>query len=352
MQVRKPGLDGVEVVETVLSSVDGENGVLIVRGHTLEELRDFSFEEMTRLLWDETVAFGDARVEAYESLQPILSTLGRRSPSEAMRLGLAALPNSSQPREVAAAFPVLLAAARHGAEMDRPNSEIGHVEDLLRMFQRATPSPEACRALTTYLVTVAEHGMNASTFCGRVVASTQASCVETATAAFCALCGPLHGGAPGPVLDLLDELEESQDPRRSLEQKVRRGERLMGFGHRVYKTRDPRAEILRAAVSLLKPTHSLHHAETVEKAATEVLSLLKPGRSLYTNVEFYTAVLLHELEFPREYFTPLFATGRILGWMAHYKEQQNEGRLMRPRARYVGPTEAQREISSRSTPSA
>lgn len=330
------GLEDVEVAETRLSSVDGLKGELVVAGRSLLQLATLSFEEVAQLLWERTVDFGAFRVEVYRRLHPLLAQLRARTPIDGMRLGLAALPTSSSPAEIASAFPLLLAAAKHGEGLPEPDPNLGQVEDLLRLFHGRAAEPSEVKALSTYLVTVAEHGMNASTFCCRVTASTQAQPAEAALAAFCALCGPLHGGAPGPVLDLLDELAEVPDPRAALEQKVTDGERLMGFGHRVYKTRDPRAEVLRSAVRGLRPSATLVHAETVEQVATEVLSALKPGRNLYTNVEFYTAVLLNELGFPRQFFTPLFATGRILGWMAHYEEQRKTGRLMRPKARYVG----------------
>lgn len=332
------GLEDVEVAETRLSSVDGLKGELVVAGRSLPELAALSFEEAAQLLWERPVDFGAYRVEVYRRIQPLLSQLGARSPIEAMRLGLAALPTDAPQAQLVAAFPILLAAANHGEGLLQPDPKLAQVEDLLRLFHGRTADSSEVKALSTYLVTVAEHGMNASTFCCRVTASTQAQPAEAALAAFCALCGPLHGGAPGPVLDLLDELAQASDPRAVLEHKVTAGERLMGFGHRVYKTRDPRAEVLRSAVRGLRPSATLVHAETVEQVATEVLSALKPGRNLYTNVEFYTAVLLNELGFPRQYFTPLFATGRILGWMAHYDEQRKTGRLMRPKARYVGPS--------------
>ena len=179
--------------------------------------------------------------------------------------------------------------------------------------------------------------MNASTFACRVVASTGARPVSAALAGLSALSGPLHGGAPGPVLDMLDELRDVSDKVGHLRTKLAKGERLMGFGHRVYRTRDPRAAVLKGAVSRMGTSSYLDHAEKVERAALEALAVHKPDRSLQTNVEFYTSVLLQEIGFQREWFTPLFATGRILGWMAHYREQRAGGRLIRPKATYVGP---------------
>jgi citrate synthase len=207
----------------------------------------------------------------------------------------------------------------------------------MRRGERAPTELES--ALTAYLVTVAEHGMNASTFTARVVASTQAGMVSSVVAALCALKGPLHGGAPGPVLDMLDAIGSPDRVVGWLDRELAAGRRLMGFGHRIYRVRDPRADVLKAVVATLRAGGNtrLAFAERVEAIALERLRHHKPDRPLDTNVEFYTALLLEAIGLDRELFTPVFAMGRVLGWTAHVLEQIHHGRLMRPQSRYVGP---------------
>jgi citrate synthase len=205
------------------------------------------------------------------------------------------------------------------------------------MLHDHRPSDAAARALDTYLVTVSDHGLNASTFTARVVASTQAGLGSSMLAALGALKGPLHGGAPGPVLDMLDAVGRADRADAVLSRMLDRGERLMGFGHRVYRVRDPRADALKAALAGLQRTDRLELALAVEQTALRLLRERKPDRRLETNVEFYTALLLDALGFPREAFTAVFAMGRVAGWIAHAREQATSGRLIRPKSRYVGP---------------
>lgn len=331
------GLENVTVAETKLSLVDGVNGRLIINGTALEELSGLEFEDVYRTVFPQGAPLGPLRLEIYQKLEPVLSFLPNLDPMQALRLALASLPDESGEDELIAAFPVLLAACRNGRELAPPDPSLSVSQDLVRLFYQATPDDRLSQAVNTYLVTVCEHGMNASTFACRVVASTGARPVSAALAGLSALSGPLHGGAPGPVLDMLDELRDVSDKVGHLRAKLASGERLMGFGHRVYRTRDPRAAVLKEAVARLGTSSYLDHAEEVERAALETLAAHKPGRSLQTNVEFYTSVLLQEVGFQREWFTPLFATGRILGWMAHYREQRAGGRLIRPKATYIGP---------------
>ena len=331
------GLENVTVAETKLSLVDGVNGRLIINGTALEDLSKLEFEEVYRTLLPQGTPLGPLRLDTYRKLKPLLSVLPNFEPMRALRLALAALPDESGEEELIAAFPVLLAACRHGEELAPPDPSLSVSQDLVRLFYQTTPEDRLSEAVNTYLVTVCEHGMNASTFACRVVASTGARPVSAALAGLSALSGPLHGGAPGPVLDMLDELRGVSDKVGHLGAKLASGERLMGFGHRVYRTRDPRAAVLKGAVARMGTSSYLEHAEEVERAALETLATHKPGRSLQTNVEFYTSVLLQEVGFEREWFTPLFATGRILGWMAHYREQRAGGRLIRPKSAYVGP---------------
>jgi citrate synthase len=189
---------------------------------------------------------------------------------------------------------------------------------------------------------VIDHGLNASTFAARVVASTGAGLLSCVVAGLCALKGPLHGGAPGPVLDMLDAIGAVENAEGWLDDAIGRGERLMGFGHRIYRVRDPRADVLKSAVARLKGKgNRIAFAEAVEATALKVLERRKPGRRLDTNVEFYTAILLDALGVPRDGFTPLFAAGRAAGWVAHAIEQGRTGRIIRPQSRYVGAWPAQ-----------
>ncbi len=205
------------------------------------------------------------------------------------------------------------------------------------MLRGTEPMAAEATALDTYLVTVADHGLNASTFTARVVASTQAGLVSSTLAALGALKGPLHGGAPGPVLDMFDAVGTPERAEPVLREMLGRGERLMGFGHRVYRVRDPRADALKGALLRLPPSPRMTLALAVEAAALKLLREKKPDRPLDTNVEFFTALLLDALGFPREMFTAVFAIGRTAGWLAHAREQALSGRLMRPKSLYIGP---------------
>lgn len=352
------GLDGIVAAETVLSDVDGLNGRLIIRGHPVEELaRGGTAESTAQLLLsgffppddtrDLAASMGKARCEVFERVLPQLAAIAALPPVEALRAGLSLLPDGD---DFATALKLLAAPAvltpaiirlQRGDPALTPDPAIGQSADMLRMLTGRPASEAARRALDAYLTTIADHGLNASTFAARVVASTQAGLGSAAIAALCALKGPLHGGAPGPVLEMLKDIGTPEAAEEWLATALARGERLMGFGHRIYKVRDPRADALKAAIRELSKaearTSRLELAEAVEAAALATLRRAKPGRSLETNVEFYTAVLLDALGFPADGFTCVFAAGRMPGWLAHAREQETTGRLMRPQSRYVGP---------------
>jgi citrate synthase len=210
------------------------------------------------------------------------------------------------------------------------------------MINGRPPSRAEAQALDTYLVTVSDHGLNASTFAARVIASTRAGLASATLGGISALKGPLHGGAPGPIIDMLDGIGTPQNAKPWIEQALARGDRLMGFGHRVYRVRDPRADALKKAIRRLGEGSNvlpgrLAFAEAVEQAALAILKERKPDRALDTNVEFYTALLLEALAFPPTAFTCVFAMGRVAGWIAHAREQLAGGRLIRPQSIYVGP---------------
>lgn len=330
------GLDGIVVAETALSEVDGEAGELIIRGYRLRSFAALGFEAAARELVGGELDLLAGRQRAYQCLAPLFPSLQHREPIEALRMGLASLASQTDAAVVIGAFPVILGAQRHGARTPRPGAG-DHVYDLLSTACQAPPTAAEVTGLSRYLVTVSEHGMNASTFTARVIASTGAPLLDAVIGALGALKGPLHGGAPGPVLDLLDEMANSPDIPAELRARVSSGQRLMGFGHRIYRTRDPRADVLKEALTSLSGSPRLELAQKVEHHALEALRLAKPERRLDTNVEFYTAVLLERLGFSRDAFTALFATGRVLGWTAHYLEQRALGRLIRPGSLYTGP---------------
>jgi len=351
------GLDDVIAAETALSHVDGEAGRLIIRGHDLEELAGrASFEDVIAMLWeglvpgasaDPRARFGEARERAFRHLSPLAENLSGLTPVEGMRLLLSALPDADENPAFLAVGASAVAAAMairgaKGLSPVVPDASAGHAADLLRMITGAPVDEGSARGLGTYLVTVIDHGLNASTFAARVVASTDAGLLSAVVAGLCALKGPLHGGAPGPVLDMLDAIGTVDSAEGWLDEAMARGERLMGFGHRIYRVRDPRADVLKAAAARLKGDNNrIAFAEAVEQTALKVLQRRKPGRRLDTNVEFYTAILLDSLSVPREGFTPLFAAGRTAGWVAHAIEQEKAGRIIRPQSRYVGPWPAE-----------
>lgn len=274
--------------------------------------------------------------------EPLLPAASRFTPVEGLRLLLAALPDAEEtPHHLmaVAAVPVFAAALGRlaaGGKVVPPDSSLRTAEDFLRMLHGRTPSTDHARALEIYLITVADHGLNASTFAARVIASTRAGLFSSVVGALCVLKGPLHGGAPGPVLDMLDEVGGEDRIAGWIEGEIASGRRLMGFGHRVYKVRDPRADVLRGVVRRLSSPR-VAFAEKVEAAAIAALERAKPGRNLQTNVEFYTALALEAVGIPRPLFTPVFALGRMAGWTAHVLEQEQTGRLLRPLSRYTGP---------------
>jgi citrate synthase len=227
-----------------------------------------------------------------------------------------------------------------GREPLAPRADLGFAANYLYMLSGVEPHPELVRGMETYLNTVVDHGLNASTFTARVIASTGSDFVSAIVGAVGALKGPLHGGAPGPALDMVFEIGEASRAEEVLRRKIASGERLMGFGHRVYKVRDPRADVLATAAERMftraADMHLYELARAVEATALRLLEEHKPGRKLQTNVEFYTALLLHGLGLEVPLFTPTFAVSRVAGWTAHCFEQRMVGRIIRPQSVYVG----------------
>jgi citrate synthase len=344
------GLEGIVVADTQLSDVDGERGRLVLAGHDVEALAGrVGYEGVIGLLRAAPPPdLGAARAAAFARLPQLGDALSRPDGMDALRAAVAHLASSAGADEIIGAVAVFAAAwarARRGRPAVEPDPALGHAEDLLRMIDGARPDPARVHALDAYLVTVVDHGMNASTFAARVVASTGSDRVSAVVAALGALKGPLHGGAPGPVLDMLDAIGEPSRAADWLEGELAAGRRIMGMGHRVYRVRDPRAAVLERAASELERAASelgrgsarLRLARAVEQAAEGILARRHPNRPLRANVEFYTAILLDTVGIPRELFTPVFAVGRVGGWLAHFDEQIATGRLIRPSSRYVGP---------------
>ncbi|MBO0347249.1 citrate synthase [Roseibium sp. CAU 1637] len=347
------GLEGIVVAETVLSDVQGAAGRLTLRGKSVEELAetgsfDSAVEHLTRDLLPTSapaqVSLAEGRSLAWEQIGVLRAADPDLSAFEMMTIGLAALPSSAAGENslmLAGALSVFLAGGyrlKAGLEPIAPDATAETAADLLRMLTGSVPPAAHVAGLNRYLTTVLDHGLNASTFAARVIASTNANAKAGLLGAMGALSGPLHGGAPGPVLDMLDAAQNSGNVRAWIGGELRAGRRLMGFGHRVYRTRDPRADVLKTGLAALsKDSGRVALAEEIEREALSALALHKPERKLDTNVEFYTAVLLEAIGIDRSLFTPLFAVGRAPGWCAHMAEQQAKGRLIRPQSRYVGP---------------
>lgn len=363
------GLEGVVAVQTRLSHVDGLAGELIIGGYELKEIAGrVTFEEAAHLLWRGTLPTAD-QFQALRREMTALRTVPEQTmglvraaagapPVDALRMACATLsldltdPNDITPAAdhaaammLTARFPTIVAAhARisQGQEPIPPRGDLSHAANFLYMVQGKEPDPIAARALDTYWVTVIDHGMNASTFTGRVIASTRSDMVSAVTGAIGALKGPLHGGAPGPVLDMLVDIGSADRAEAWVRKELAAGRRIMGFGHRVYKVRDPRAEVLsRVADEMgrgqMADRKLFELARAVEQTVLKVLEEVKPGRNLRTNVEFYTALVLQSLGLAPRSFVATFACGRVAGWCAHVIEQHAEDHLIRPQSEYVGP---------------
>lgn len=352
-----PGLDDVVVAETTLSHVDGAAGELILRGRRMEDVAGrIPFEDVVVDLWsgftkepvtsirDQLAAASLQAMEVVHQLAPLAPNL---EVIEWMRACLDALPinnSTSEPVAILAAMPVFLAngfRAKQGMRLVTPNPQHSFAESILAMLHDASPGSHEVESLDRYLVTICDHGLNASTFTARVIASTQSDMRSAISGAIGALKGPLHGGAPGPVLDMIEAIGKPDKADSWIAKELAAGRRLMGFGHRVYRVRDPRADILKEGLAKMA-SHSdkIIHAMAIEKAALKALKKHKPDRTLDTNVEFYTAILLDSIGIDRSLFTPLFAVGRTAGWTAHVMEQTASNKLIRPQSLYVGPTPA------------
>jgi citrate synthase len=346
----KPGLEGVVAFETEIAEPDREGGALRYRGVDIEELTGHvSYGHVWGLLVDNSftpglppaepypvpVHSGDIRVDVQSALAMLAPAYGMRQlldiSDEEARDDLA--------RASVMALSFVAQSARGLGLPMVPQNRVNEAKSITERFMirwRGEPDPRHVKAVDAYWVSAAEHGLNASTFTARVIASTGADVAASLSGAVGALSGPLHGGAPARVLDMIEEVEKSGDAEAWVKAALDRGQRLMGFGHRVYRAEDPRARVLRrTARELGAPRFEV--AEALERAALAELHARRPDRVLATNVEFWSAVVLDFAEVPSHMFTSLFACARTAGWAAHIMEQKRTGRLVRPSARYVGP---------------
>jgi citrate synthase len=360
----REGLEDVVAASTRLSHVDGEAGRLTIAGYAVEDLAPFAtFEEVAYLLLhgrlpepSEQARFARDVAERRALSRVAIEVLreaaaAKAPPMDALRMAtpVLSLGREENPLDDAmtaiASFPTIVGTywrLRNGEGPVPVRTDLTHAAHYLHQLFGAEPSDERTRALETYLITVCDHGLNASTFAARVIVSTRSDVISALTGAVGALKGPLHGGAPGPALDMVFEIGTPERAEAVIRGRLDRGERLMGFGHRVYRVRDPRADVLAQAAERFYASdgdRSIYDlARNVEATALRLLREFKPDRRLDTNVEFYTALLLHGLGLRSELFTPTFAVGRVLGWAAHCLEQLRDGRLIRPQSAYIGLT--------------
>lgn len=362
------GLKGVVVTETGIGDVRGSEGFYHYRQYSAVDLAmSRPVEDAWQLLIDGELPAGISEREAFarevrplrgipEATAAILPTIAKTTgqPLNGFRTALSMAAEEHGCRPVydlkpderrgdalfaAAITPTILTALhrlRAGQDPVGPRDDLDYAANYLWMLTGQEPAGQHVTAIRRYLISTIDHGFNASTFTARVIASTGADIGACITGAIGALSGPLHGGAPSRALDLLAEIGEARRARAVIEDKVTRGERIMGFGHAVYTTRDPRAEMLKeTAQGLGGPLADL--AVRVEQTVTDVLAELKPGRHLYANVEYYAGVVMALCGIPPEMFTPTFASSRVIGWSANVLEQADDPKIIRPSARYTGP---------------
>lgn len=362
-----PGLEGVIVAETQVGDVRGLEGFYHYRQYSAVDLADRrSLEDIWFLLFDghlpspaESEAFaGEVRAmrtvpDAVRGLLPAIAASGGALMDQ-LRTAVSLLGHSqgfrpwldipaaelrSNALHVCAAVPTMIMSLHrlaHGLDPVDPDSALGYGENYLWMLTGQRPDADKARAVEQYQILTIDHGFNASTFTSRVITSTGADLAGAVTGGIAALSGPLHGGAPSRALDLLDAIGTPDNARPYLVDAVARGDKIMGFGHRVYKTTDPRSEFLRGVAERIQ-AEKVAFATQVEQTVVDVLAELKPGRNLYANVEFYAGVVMEDVGLPADLFSPTFASSRVIGWCANILEQAADNRIIRPSARYVGP---------------
>jgi citrate synthase len=362
------GLAGVTVAETEVGGVRGREGFFHYRQYAATDLaRRRTFEDVWHLLLVGALPASVAERDAFSAKVRPLRDLSATSwevlravadagsaPLDGLRTGVSLIAaeegfrpsmdiDGDEMREqalrVTAVVPTMIAAlyrAGHGEEPITPHPDLPYAANYLYMLTGEEPAPAHARAIEQYLISTVDHGFNASTFTARVITSTGADLGAAITGAIGALSGPLHGGAPSRALDLLDEIGSVERADDVVRRKIETGERIMGFGHRMYKTRDPRSVLLREVAEHVGGQEA-KLAIAVEDVVVDVLAELKPGRELYANVEYYAGIVMDSAGLPAELFTATFAASRTVGWCAHVMEQASDNRIIRPSARYVGP---------------
>lgn len=351
-----PGLEGVIAAETAIGYVDGANGRLLYRGYPIGQLVDKgTYSEVAELLWTGEWR-RSAKLVPAEVPDPVLCALrelpGHTHPMDALRTAVSVWgawrrphwpPTADQVRELTAFAPSALAAfhrIRNGQDPVAPNLNLSLAGGFLQQLYGKDPDPAAARALDAYFIVGAEHGLNASTFTCRVIISTRSDIASAICGAIGALKGPLHGGAPAEVVSQLHEIGSPERAEEWVREAIARGDRIMGFGHRVYRAYDPRAAALRkVAEGMSGMADWLDTAVKVEDVVLRVLGELKPDRVIKTNVEYYAAAVLQGVGLTPDLFPPTFALARMAGWGAHAIEQASADKLIRPDARYVGAPE-------------
>jgi citrate synthase len=358
----------VKVADTELGGVQGERGFFHYRQYDAVALAAARpIEDVWRLLFDGALPADEAEREAFvaevRAVQPIpvavaevLPAIARASADvmEAVRTAMSFvgavdgfrptldIDHAERRRNAlraCAVMPTLIMAVhrlRAGLDPVEPEASLGYGANYLWMMTGELPHADVARAIEQYQITTIDHGFNTSTFTARVITSSGADVAAAVVGAMGALSGPLHGGAPSRALDLLDQIGSIDNAHAFITDAVKRGEKIMGFGHRLYRTDDPRAVFLRSVAERVGARH-VAFAEEVERAVIDVLAELKPGRRLYTNVEFFAGVVMDHCGLPRELFTPTFASSRVIGWCANILEQAANNRIIRPDANYVGP---------------
>ncbi|TQR17956.1 citrate/2-methylcitrate synthase [Psychrobacillus soli] len=346
------GLKDIVAVHTNIASVEGDIGELRYRGVKVNELvPNLSFEELASFLWtgDQTRISLKQDSELPNHIKNIIDSLPKEiTLMDAMRTAISAYAHrefndktiQEQAVILTTALPIIIARHyrnQHDLPIVEANPDLSHTANYLWMLNGEVPSEVQVEALETYLKLTMEHGLNASTFAARVTISTESDLAAAITSALGTMKGPLHGGAPSGVIDLLNEFTDRSSIRTIVENKINNGEKIMGFGHRVYKTADPRSVLLREKCLQLQGRDAwLDLATVAEKEIIDLLAEHKPGRKLYTNVEYYAAAIMRSIDMPAELFTPTFSVARMIGWTAHAIEQLEDNTIFRPQSVYIG----------------
>jgi len=358
--MKAKGLDGIVVDDSAICKIDGNAGQLIYRGYDIHDLAtSLSFEEVAYLLWNGDLPNGEQLNEfnkqliCQRAIPENLKSAIRKLPAssnvlDVLRTAISILgaetalkkPDMDDAIAISAKIPTIIGAfdrIRNGQDPIDPRDDLTHASNYLYMFTGHTAEPAKVDALNKYLILLADHGMNSSTFTARVVASTWSDAYSSVVAAICALKGPLHGGAPAPVLKMLRNIGTPERAEEWIRNELKSDRRLMGFGHRVYRTTDPRAQILKEIAEKSAPIKLIELAKKVEETGIRILQEYRPQRKLYANVEFYSAVVMHSVGLPPDLFTATFAASRSIGWTANILEQVANNRLIRPEINYTGP---------------